>query len=99
MAKVFLTPSVACILTSSGSVVGSEGAYVWLGLTGASDTAACVAFYRDQTATAGRELWCLSVASQGPRSTPMVGPFKAGASGIYAQLTGTRASAIVALDE
>ena len=80
-------------------MASSQDAYVWFGLTAASDGAACAAFFRSNEADAGRELWNLSVASNaGLRSTPMVGPFEAGASGIYCQLAGTRASALVALD-
>ena len=95
MANRFLTPKSACVFTSSGSMTGG---YVWFGLTGASDGAACAAFYRSGSPTAGRQLWTLAVASQGPRSTPMVGPFNTGGSGVYVALTGTRASALVAFD-
>ena len=94
MAQRFLTPESACVVTSSGSVNGSTGRYVWLGLTSAS-IAACAAFYRSGSATDGKQLW--SLAASGYTSTPMVGPFLA-PSGVYVALTGLGASAIVAMD-
>jgi len=93
MAISFLAPTHACIL--DGASAANIKGYVWLGLTAASDTAACCAFYAGST-TADTLLYNLSVASgAGHRSTPLVGPFQTSDCAIYCQVTGTRACALV----
>ena len=95
MALRWLTPSSACVLTSSGSVDGSESKYVWLGLAAAS-VAACAAFYRSGSATADMQLWTLTVGACRCVSAPTA--LDAGACGVYVELGGTGASAIVAIE-
>ena len=96
MAIRYLAPTSTCVLTTSGSVVGSAGKYVWLGLIAPVANTACAAFYRSASPTLGKSLW--SLAASPNTSTPMVGPFNVGASGVYVAISGTNASAIVALD-
>jgi len=95
MAISFLAPTHACIL--DGASAANIKGYVWLGLTAASDTAACCAFYAGST-TGDPLLYNLSVASgTGIRSVPLVGPFNISpcSMSVYCQLTGTRACALV----
>ena len=96
MAVRFLAPTSACSVTSSACIGDAIDKYVWIGLVAPVDGAACAAFYRSGSATATQHLWTLA-ASQGT-STEMVGPFNVGGSGVYVDLAGTRASALVAMD-
>lgn len=92
MATRFLAPTATCSLV--GASAADVKGYVWLGLIAAADQSACCAFYAGST-TAEPHLW--SLAASGVTATPvMIGPFNAAANVIYAQLTGTRASALIA---
>jgi len=83
------------VLCTSASVVGSCGHYIWLGLVAPASLAACVSFYHAFEKTASANLWALA-ASKGC-STGMVGPFNC-TNGVYCDITGLGASALVALD-
>lgn len=96
MAQTWLYPKTCCTVVASGSVIGSEGQLVWLGLTADADNAASAAFYRSASATQDKHLWSLAATCR--TSTPMVGPFAA-PCGVYVTLAGTNASAIVAMTE
>jgi len=95
MAISLLAPTHACIL--AGASAADVKGYIWLGLTAASDTAACCAFYSGST-TGDALLYNVSVASHaGHRSTPLAGPFIVSpcSMSVYCQVTGTRACALV----
>lgn len=92
MARRFLAPTTASICTSSSAVV-AQG-YVWVGLT-AEGTTASATFYDDDSAVDGQDFWCLMTAAS--TSTEMVGPFKT-SCGVYVNLSGTDACAIVAFN-
>jgi len=94
MARSWLAPNSACILVASGCAIGSQGHYCWL-LLAADDTAACATFFGSPAATVGRQLVTLTAGAC--QSTGLVGPFRS-PSGIYVRLSGTGASATVALD-
>ncbi len=98
MARSFLAPTSTCSLVgASAAYVGECGGYVWFGLVAASDTAACCAFYSGSL-TSCPLLVTMNIASgAGVRHELMVGPYKlhGTASLVYAQVTGTRASALV----
>jgi hypothetical protein len=91
MARSFLAPTATCSLV--GASAADVKGYVWFGLMAPVDGAACAAFYAGST-TADRHLWSLA-ASQGT-VTGLVGPFQTSDCAVYAQVTGTRASALVA---
>ena len=92
MAKRILAPTTGSICDSS-SAVAAQG-YVWVGLT-AENSAASATFYDDDSAVAGQDFWCLQTTAS--TSTPMYGPFVA-SCGVYVDLSGTNACAIVAFD-
>jgi hypothetical protein len=91
MAQRWLVPVAACVLESS-ACIAADGRYVWLGFT--SETGGSAVFYRSGSATAGKQLWTLAAAACS--STPMVGPFNVGGSGVYVDVDA--GSAMVALD-
>lgn len=93
MARMFLAPTATCSLV--GSSAADVKGYVWFGLAAASDSAACCAFYAGST-NAEPYLWTIAVASDLGVSLPMIGPFRIAANVVFADLTGTRASALVA---
>lgn len=92
MARKFLAPTATCSLV--GSSAADVQGYVWFGLLAAADQSACCAFYAGSD-TGEPHLW--SMAASGVTTTPaMIGPFRVAANVVHAQLTGTRASALVA---
>jgi hypothetical protein len=92
MARMFLAPTATCSLV--GSSAADVKGYVWFGILAAADQSACCAFYAGST-TAEPHLW--SLAASGVTTAPaMIGPFKIAANVVHADLTGTRASALVA---
>lgn len=90
MAATFLAPTATCSLV--GASAADVAGYCWFGLSAALDVAACCAFYAG-SGTGDRHLWTLS-ASKGT-TTPMAGPFLTSDCAIYAQVSGTRASALI----
>lgn len=94
MATRFLTPTATCNLTGTSSA--RTWGYVWFGLAAASDNAACCAFY-EGSANTDNLIWTLGVASGAAhRNTGLVGPFNISSSLVMADLTGTRACALIA---
>lgn len=93
MAARFLVPTATCSLV--GSSAADVKGFVWVGLVAAVDVTACAAFYAGST-TAEPHIWTLA-ASKGTAVGP-VGPFAvppACSQTVYAQVTGTRASALI----
>jgi hypothetical protein len=93
MARIFLAPTSTCSLV--GSSAAHVQGYVWLGIASASDESACCAFYAG-SGTDGDHIWTFTATSGHLLMAPMNGPWKIAASLVYADLTGTRASALVA---
>ena len=91
MARKFLTPTTTCSLTSTSSAC-AKTAYVWLGLAAPVDGAACAAFYAGST-TGDEHIWTL-LASPNQVVGP-VGPFQVSTCFVHADITGTRASALI----
>lgn len=94
MARRFLAPTSTCSLVGPSPAYVSGG-YVWFGVAAASDQSACVAFYNGSTAVMTQHLWTVVATSGHLLGEPMFGPFKVSDSLVYAQVTGTRASALV----
>jgi len=95
MARLFLVPTATCSLV--GASAADVRGYVWFGLMAPVDQTACAAFYSGSgTAdkTVANHIWSLA-ASQGTVVGP-VGPFLTSDCAIYADVTGTRASALIA---
>jgi hypothetical protein len=95
MATRFLTPISTCSLV--GSSAASVKGYVWLGLMAPVDQTACAAFYAGSSTADKSEanhIWSLA-ASKGTAIGP-VGPFQTADCAVYADVTGTRASALIA---
>jgi len=94
MARKFLAPTATCSLVgSSAAFIGQTGGYVWFGLATALDQSACAAFYNG-SANTDPHLWTMA-ACRGFMPSP-IGPFCTTSSLIYVQVTGTRASALIA---
>lgn len=91
MARTWLTPSSACIVTASGSVATTTG-YAWFQLVAACHNAACGSFYH-LDASASNQL--VTLVASASTTTDMVGPFKVGRC-VYVRVAGTGASATVA---
>jgi hypothetical protein len=93
MAIAFLAPTATCSLV--GSSAADVKGYVWFSVSSASDQSACCAFYAGSS-TADKHLWSMTATSGHLLMAAMVGPFRVDTSEVYADLTGTRASALIA---
>jgi hypothetical protein len=94
MARMFLAPTATCSLV--GSSAADVKGYVWLSVAAASDGSACCAFYAGASAAMDSHIWTLTATSGHLLMAAMIGPFKVNTSTVYADLTGTRASALIA---
>lgn len=91
MARIWLTPSSACVVTASGSVATTTG-YAWFQLAAAHHDAACGSFYKLDDSASNQLTTLVASAST---ATDMIGPFKVGRC-VYVRVAGTGASAVVA---
>lgn len=94
MARSFLVPDNAELLTATGSVNDSSGAYAWLSLTAPTGNSVCGVFCGGSVYASACTLWVATVAACCVANHPT--PFKCPA-GVHVSLSGTGVCAVVAL--